>query len=649
MRWATFELDGSERVGVVALGSGGTIHGAEPGTTLVDLIAGGAEALRAAGERLMANPDVVVALADVRLCAPIPRPPSIRDSLCFLEHMRNCQEVANRGRVLADRWYEIPAFYFACPATVVGPCDDVHIAPGSTWFDFELEIAAVIGRGGADLSIQHAQDAIVGYMIYNDWSARDLQLKESVLAIGQAKGKDCALTLGPFLVTPDELADYQRGDRLALNVTARVNDRVVGTGTTAGMDWSFAEVISYASRGVELRAGDVFGSCTVPTCTLIEHLRVDDPASFQGWLHAGDIVSLEVDGLGATRQTVCPAPAVHPLAPRVNPDAPPKKPRINTAPSRIPFTKGLHQVGDRVWAWLEPDGGFGFSNSGLIAGDGSSLLVDTLFDLALTREMLAGIAPITKASPLRQAVLTHANGDHTYGNQLLGPDVSIIAAEATSEEMHHEMPPEMLQAAVLIDMGPVVSPFVRGLFAPFDFAGITLRTPDQTFTREVTLDVGGREVRVRDLGPAHTEADCVIHVPDAGVLFAGDLLFIGCTPMIWSGPITNWVTACDIMIGTGADTFVPGHGPVTDADGVRKVRDYLSFVIETAENAHRAGKSFAEAADTVDLGEYRDWLDSERILANIYRHYTFLEPATPVLGAVELFGLQAQWLATHGN
>ena len=650
MRWATFELNGSERVGVVMQGrDGDAIHALEPGKTLVDVIAGGAEALRVAGQHAMATPDLVVALADVRLRAPIPHPPSVRDSLCFLEHMRNCQVAADRGRVLADRWYEIPAFYFACPATVVGPYDDVEIAPGSTWFDFELEIAAVIGRGGANLSVQQAQEAIVGYTIYNDWSARDLQLKESVLAIGQAKGKDCALTLGPFLVTPDELADYQRGDRLALNVTARVNDRIVGSGNTAGMDWSFAEVISYASRGVELRPGDVFGSGTVPTCTLIEHLRIADPASFQGWLHAGDTVTLEVEGLGTTRQVVRPAPAVHSLASRVNPDAPPKKPRINPAPSRIPFTKGLHQVGDRVWAWLGPDGGFGFSNSGLIAGDGSSLLVDTLFDLALTREMLAAIGPITKNSPLRQAVLTHANGDHTYGNQLLGKEVRIIAAEATSEEMHHEMPPEMLQATLLIDLGPVVSPYFRELFAPFDFSGITLRTPDETFTRRTVLDVGGREVRVDDLGPAHTAADCVIHVPDAGVLFAGDLLFIGGAPLVWSGPISTWIAACDTMIATGADTFVPGHGPVTDVDGVRKVRDYLAFVIETAENAYRSGTSFTEAAEGVDLGEFRDWLDSERIVANIYRHYTFLDPDTPVLEAIELFALQAQWRAKHGD
>ncbi|OOK78433.1 fumarylacetoacetate (FAA) hydrolase family protein [Mycobacterium kansasii] len=183
------------------------------------------------------------------LTAPIPRPPSIRDSLCFLDHMRNCQQAMGGGRVLADTWYRIPAFYFACPATVLGPYDDAPTAPGSAWQDFELEIAAVIGTGGTDLTVEQAEQSIVGYTIFNDWSARDLQMLEGQLRIGQAKGKDSGVTLGPYLVTPDELEPYRRGGRLHLQVTALVNDTVIGTGSTGAMDWTFGEVISYASRG----------------------------------------------------------------------------------------------------------------------------------------------------------------------------------------------------------------------------------------------------------------------------------------------------------------------------------------------------------------------------------------------------------------
>src|SRR5262249_38685000 len=161
----------------------------------------GTDGLRAAGEDVQRSPSAVVQLADVRLMAPIPRPPSIRDSLCFLDHRRNCQAVLGAGRVLSDTWYRIPAFYFACPATVLGPYDDAPMAPGSAWQDFELEIAAVIGSSGQDLkdlTVEEAEQVIVGYTIFNDWSARDLQQMESQLGIGQGKGKDSGVTLGPY-------------------------------------------------------------------------------------------------------------------------------------------------------------------------------------------------------------------------------------------------------------------------------------------------------------------------------------------------------------------------------------------------------------------------------------------------------------------
>jgi 2-keto-4-pentenoate hydratase/2-oxohepta-3-ene-1,7-dioic acid hydratase in catechol pathway len=360
--------------------SGDAIHALEPGLSLLELVGRGAAGLRQAGEHALGSA-ATVRLDQVTLMAPIPRPPSIRDSLCFLDHMRNCQAAMSGGRVLKDTWYRIPAFYFACPSTILGPYDDAPMAPGSAWQDFELEIAAVIGTGGRDLSVAQAEQAIVGYTIFNDWSARDLQMLEGQLAIGQAKGKDSGVTLGPYLVTPDELEAYRSDGGLSLEVTALVNDEVIGSGSTAQMDWSFAEVISYASRGVMLTPGDVFGSGTVPTCTLVEHLDPAVPESFRGWLHDGDVVTLRVQGLGETRQTVRKSPAPQPLPARRNPDAAPAAQRVNPAPAKIPYTRGLHEVADRVWAWMLPDGGFGWSNAGLVVGDGASLLVDTLFDL----------------------------------------------------------------------------------------------------------------------------------------------------------------------------------------------------------------------------------------------------------------------------
>src|SRR5574337_255323 len=645
MRWVTYRSDDGERTGVV---SGDVIHALPPGVTLLDQIRGGADRLREVGERVLRSPAAVTLLAEVRLMAPIPRPPSIRDFLCFLDHMRNCRSAMGRSPVLGDTWYRMPAFYFACPTTVLGPYDDAPMAPGSAWPDFELEVAAVIGTAGSDLSVEDAERAIIGYTIFNDWSARDLQRLEGQLAIGQGKGKDSGVTLGPYLVTPDELEPYRRDGRLSLHATALVNDVMVGAGSTGTMDWSFGEVISYASRGVMLVPGDVFGSGTVPTCTLIEHLNPAAPQSFPGWLHDDDVVTLQVQGLGEIRQRVRASRTPLPLPARPRPDAEPSPMRVNPAHSTVPYTRGLHSVGDRVWAFTLPDGGYGWSNAGLIAGDGAALLVDTLFDLGLTREMLGAMAPITDSAPITDLVLTHADGDHTHGDQLLDGAVQVIAATGTAAEIADRMDPRMLAMFQVTDLGPVATRYVRDRFGHFDFSGITVRNADRTFDRELTVDIGGRAVRLLNLGPAHTAGDTVVHIPDAGVLFSGDLLFIGTTPIVWAGPIANWLAACDAMIALDAPTVVPGHGPVTDPDGIRAVRGYLAYIAEQAEAAHRRGLPVAEAADVIDLAEYATWLDAERVVANVYQRYRELDPELPRLDRMTLLTMQAEWLVKHG-
>ncbi|OBI03288.1 2-hydroxyhepta-2,4-diene-1,7-dioate isomerase [Mycolicibacter heraklionensis] len=316
MRWVTYRGEDGERTGVL---DGDVIHALPPGVTLLELVRLGADGLRDAGERALNSPSEKRRADQAVLMAPIPRPPSIRDSLCFLDHMRNCLAATGRSRDLDDTWYRIPAFYFACPTTVLGPYDDAPMAPGSRCQDFELEVAAIIGTAGANLSVEQAERAIIGYTIFNDWSARDLQAQEGVLAIGQAKGKDSGVTLGPYLVTADELEPYRRDGKLSLHVTAIVNDVIVGTGSTEAMDWSFGEVISYASRGVPLEPGDVIGSGTVPSCTLLEHLDPALPQPFPGWLSDGDVVTLQVQGLGEVRQTVRASAAPIPLAERPRP------------------------------------------------------------------------------------------------------------------------------------------------------------------------------------------------------------------------------------------------------------------------------------------------------------------------------------------
>jgi glyoxylase-like metal-dependent hydrolase (beta-lactamase superfamily II) len=222
----------------------------------------------------------------------------------------------------------------------------------------------------------------------------------------------------------------------------------------------------------------------------------------------------------------------------------------------VDYTKGLHQVADDVWAWLAPTGTWCYSNAGLIRGKGESFLVDTLFDYDMTREMLDGMAPITSEAPITAALNTHANGDHTYGNSLLDPAVQIHATIHTGHEMH-DVPPAMLKGLVDGDFGPVLTPYLQHCFGDFNLEGVQLRDPDVTFDGELSVHIGDREVHLVELAPAHTAGDSVAFVPDAGVLFAGDLLFINGTSISWSGAVENWIAACDRMISWDPEVVVP--------------------------------------------------------------------------------------------
>lgn len=312
----------------------------------------------------------------------------------------------------------------------------------------------------------------------------------------------------------------------------------------------------------------------------------------------------------------------------------------------VPFTKGLHQLCGDTWAWLGPDGSFGWSNAGLIRGGKRTLLVDTLFDLNLTSEMLDAMAPIIAESPLTDAVNTHANGDHCYGNQLLPADTRIHAAPEVAHEMH-EAPPEMIAAMSTMDLGPVLTPYVRKRFGQFDFTGIRLRDPDTAVDGSATLDLDGRRVDMIKLGPAHTEGDVVVWVPDRRVLFAGDLLFIDGTPIMWAGPIENWIAACDTMADWQPDIVVPGHGPVTDIDGIREMRDYLVHVESQLSGFISAGKDWKHAAWEIDLGRFAALPDADRVVVTTYQTYRHREPSTPEQNVVELFTAMAEWEADH--
>jgi glyoxylase-like metal-dependent hydrolase (beta-lactamase superfamily II) len=307
------------------------------------------------------------------------------------------------------------------------------------------------------------------------------------------------------------------------------------------------------------------------------------------------------------------------------------------------YDKGRVDVGGGCHAWLQPDGGWGWSNAGLVVGEDTSLLIDTLFDLPLTREMLDGFAELTTGAPIARLVNTHANGDHCYGNELV-VDAEIIATEACADEMAN-VPPEllagMMAAAEAGQLGEV-GDYLTRIFGPFDFTGITLTPPTTTFTERLSLDVGGTAVELVEVGPAHTGGDLIAHVPSASTVFTGDICFIEGTPLMWAGPMSNWLAACDLITEElHPEVVVPGHGPVTDVAGVRRMREYLAFVDEQARARHDAGMSAEEAAHDIALGEFAGWIDAERLAVNVDTAYRELDGGPPT-DVVTLFTMMSR-------
>jgi 2-keto-4-pentenoate hydratase/2-oxohepta-3-ene-1,7-dioic acid hydratase in catechol pathway len=296
MRLATWEYAGSRSSGVMI---DGRVHAFGDGADLIDMMAAGGAGLADASDRATAAPGVP--LCRVRLLPPV-TPPSIRDFLAFHEHLEGV--VARFGHPVPPAWYEHPTFYFSNPHGLVGAHDDVPIPPGCRVLDFELEVAAVIGTAGRDLTPAQAREHIFGYLVMNDWSARDLQADEMTVQLGPAKGKDFATTLGPCLVTADELSARRDADGfLDCEMTVEVNGVHIGSDTLASMSWTFEELVSYASRGTWVRPGDVIGSGTCGSGCLAElwgRRGGQDPPP----LAAGDVVTMTVDGLGTIANRV---------------------------------------------------------------------------------------------------------------------------------------------------------------------------------------------------------------------------------------------------------------------------------------------------------------------------------------------------------
>lgn len=316
---------------------------------------------------------------------------------------------------------------------------------------------------------------------------------------------------------------------------------------------------------------------------------------------------------------------------------------------RWQYTRGLHELGNGLFAWLQPDGSWGWSNAGLVAHGGQSLLVDTLFDLALTRDMLDAMRAASPV-PIDTVVNTHGNGDHWYGNTLVA-EAEIIATSKALAEMR-DLPPGKLAtlmkvASVLDRLGPLgrglgkvggavgltklrdlaeAAPFVHEIFSPFAFGGIDATFPNRTFDGTLSLDVGGKQVELIEVGPAHTAGDAIVWVPEDRVVFAGDVLFSGGHPVLWEGPAAGWMAACDRILALDPVVVVPGHGPIGGVEPVKRLRAYLETLDTEVTERFRAGMAVGDILAEVQLAGFAEWSEAERLHVNIETIVRHLDP-----------------------
>jgi cyclase len=332
----------------------------------------------------------------------------------------------------------------------------------------------------------------------------------------------------------------------------------------------------------------------------------------------------------------------------------------------------LLEVGEGNFAYLQRDGSWGWSNAGLVTSRGDALLVDTLYDLNLTRRMLDTMRRrVAAAENIETVVNTHANGDHCWGNQLVA-GAEIVASRRAAKEMR-ELTPALMKTLVRASrlavglgqgarratnlLGRIglsraesfgdAAQFVVDKFGAFDFEGIELCPPTTTFDGRLTLRVGDKDVHLIEVGPAHTSGDVIVHVPADRVLFSGDILFIGSHPILWDGPVENWIRACDRMLELDVETIVPGHGPLTDKAGVRRTKEYWEYLSSETRARFAAGLSADEAARDIALDGFEHWLDRERVAVNVDTIYRELSGDRTKPDPLALLARMARHAAAH--
>jgi cyclase len=298
------------------------------------------------------------------------------------------------------------------------------------------------------------------------------------------------------------------------------------------------------------------------------------------------------------------------------------------------FREGLYQVGPSSYAWMVPNGSWGESNLGLIDCSGKSVLIDTCWDLKYTREVLQAAQFILVKSPVECVINTHSDGDHCWGNQLF-KDKEIIATHACIRQMHH-MNPRSIRAFKYFSKLLCHTPFLRmarfghymkTMFAPYDFTGITIVDPNHGFSGVHEFSVNGVGIVVMEVGPGHTDGDAIVFVPSQQLAYAGDLLFAGVTPVMWSGPIENIVRGLEKLRSLRATTIVSGHGPFATDQMVQSMINYWNFIHEKLHQCYQQGMLPLEAAKSVLFStafqetEFAKWDSPERLMSNAHTLY----------------------------
>ena len=298
------------------------------------------------------------------------------------------------------------------------------------------------------------------------------------------------------------------------------------------------------------------------------------------------------------------------------------------------FKEGLYQISKQCYAWMVPNGSWGETNMGLIDCNGKSILIDTCWDLHFTQQMLQAMQPVISGSPITTVINTHSDGDHCWGNQLF-KDQEIVATRACQDQMQHMKPASLTamqhscKALKYVPFGGMncFSHYMGDMLSPYQFDGIHITDPTVTFSHEHSLCINGKDIVLYEVGPGHTSGDAIVYVPDEQVAYAGDIAFIGSTPIMWSGPMENLVAGLEKLLSFNAKVMVPGHGPLATRHDIQNIIDYWHFIHEHIHALYQQDMPPHEAASTVLhstaflQSPYARWHCPERMVTNAFTFY----------------------------